>query len=166
MNEAASDATQLSEAAWAVRNAIERLAAQTDGGIEHLLAHAPDAATGERWARAVTAGLAQLPQWERNDEDAAALDPGLSGERWWAAAERRAGDAKIRIAVEVRLETWEKAMAPSDDAAIYVLRKRLAEARRVHVVAVRDTHAKRNEDTHVQLARERTEMTMAPTRVA
>ena len=116
-----------------------------------------------RWLRAVTAGVAQQPDWERR-EAAAAIDPGITGDRWWAKAERDAAEAKIRIVVAVEQETWETAMAPEDDNAIYALRKRLAEAKRVLLVAVRTAQKQRHEDVHIQIARERLEMTMEPAR--
>ena len=122
------------ERAWAVRSAIERLTECTEGGIVHLLAHGEDATEASRWLRAVTAGVAQQPDWEWR-EAAAAIDPGITGDRWWAKAERDAAEAKIRIVVAVEQEAWETAMAPEDDNAIYALRKRLAEAKRVHLVA-------------------------------
>ena len=57
-----------------------------------------------------------------------------------------------------------RAARASVEVAIDALRKRLAEAKRVHLVALRDARARRHEDVHIQIARERLEMTPAPAR--
>ena len=155
----------LSARAWAIRNAIERLAEHSgDGGAVHLLGQGDDNATGTAWLRAVTAGLAQLPQWMHSDAGNA-LNPETAGERWWAKLEETAAGQGVRYAVEVPQASWEQAMAPADEIAIYTLRKRLAEARRVHIVTVRNTTAPAHGSIHVELARQRLEMTMTPVRI-
>lgn len=147
----------------AVHHAIERLARDASGGIEHLLVRAEDAQSGRAWARLVGAGLVERGGWETS-EAKDALNPEVKGAQWWADTEQRVAQQNKRVIVIANRETWERAMTPEDEVCIYRLRQRLGEARRVHLVAVRDPHRARHANTRIQLARERLEMTMSPAR--